>query len=110
MRVMDAGGSERSEEKERFEYFGWVYHLGVNSIRHQYCHLRFLYIRGKYVAMYKRDPHQSPSIKPIRKGAVGSTLMVEEKGRRKVNNGDLYVLRFYNRLDETKKGEVSYGL
>ncbi|OIW19508.1 hypothetical protein TanjilG_06963 [Lupinus angustifolius] len=95
------------DEKERFEYFGWVYHLGVNSIRHQYCHLRFLFIRGKYVAMYKRDPHHSPSIQPIRKGAVGPTLMVEEIGRRKVNNGDLYVLRFYNRLDETKKGEIA---
>jgi len=102
--------------------------------------------------------------KPIRKGIVGPTLMVEELGRRKVNDGvkllhtnlfaftklnslyvhfdgnelgtisfdlsvhfhfisflnlieakyffcllsqDLYVLRFYNRLDEARKGEVS---
>ncbi|KAE9602339.1 hypothetical protein Lal_00049435 [Lupinus albus] len=90
-----------------FEYFGWVYHLGVNSIGHQYCHLRFLFIRGKYVSMYKRDPHEHPSLKPIRKGIVGPTLMVEELGRRKVNSGDLYVLRFYNRLDEAKKGEIA---
>lgn len=109
--------------------------------------------------------------KPIRKGVVGPTLMVEELGRRKVNDGvkflhtilfaftklnwlyvhfdgngmfclklgtisfdlgehfhfisflnlmeakyffcllpqDLYVLRFYNRLDEARKGEVSYS-
>lgn len=56
------GGSERSEENKIFEYFGWVYHLGVNSIGHEYCHLRFLFIRGKCVAMYKRDPHEHPGI------------------------------------------------
>ncbi|KAJ1385902.1 hypothetical protein SESBI_41306 [Sesbania bispinosa] len=100
-----SGGSERSDDRGIFEYFGWVYHLGVNSIGHEYCHLRFLFIRGKYVAMYKRDPHENPGIKPIRQGVVGPTLMVEELGRRKVNSGDLYVLRFYNRLDEAKKGE-----
>ncbi|XP_027329168.1 protein ENHANCED DISEASE RESISTANCE 2-like isoform X2 [Abrus precatorius] len=104
-----SGGSERSDDNGRgiFEYFGWVYHLGVNSIGHEYCHLRFLFIRGKYVAMYKRDPHEYPAVKPIRQGVVGPTLMVEELGRRKVNDGDLYVLRFYNRLDETKKGEIA---
>ncbi|XP_073227013.1 protein ENHANCED DISEASE RESISTANCE 2 isoform X2 [Cicer arietinum] len=107
-------GSERysNEDKERgiFEYFGWVYHLGANSIGHEYCHLRFLFIRGKYVTMYQRDPHQNPAIKPIRQGVAGPTLMVEEVGRRKVNNGDLYVLRFYNRLDEARKGEAEYEL
>ncbi|XP_028189656.1 protein ENHANCED DISEASE RESISTANCE 2-like isoform X2 [Glycine soja] len=108
-----SGGSERSEDSGGaggggiFEYSGWVYHLGVNSIGHEYCHLRFLFIRGKYVSMYKRDPHDNPGLKPIRQGIVGPTLMVEELGRRKVNNGDLYVLRFYNRLDETKKGEIA---
>ncbi|KAG8372634.1 hypothetical protein BUALT_Bualt12G0087000 [Buddleja alternifolia] len=91
-----------STNGERFEYFGWVYHLGVNSIGHEYCHFRFLFVRGKYVEMYKRDPHENPDIKPIRRGAIGHTLMVEELGRRK----DVYVLRFYNRLDETKKGEL----
>ncbi|KAK2396645.1 protein ENHANCED DISEASE RESISTANCE [Trifolium repens] len=90
-----------------FEYFGWVYHLGINTIGHEYCHLRFLFIRGKFVSMYKRDPHQNPGIKPIRQGVIGPTLMVEELGRRKVNNGDFYVIRFYNRLDETRKGEVA---
>ncbi|XP_075643264.1 protein ENHANCED DISEASE RESISTANCE 2 isoform X3 [Castanea sativa] len=108
-------GSERSEgssgsggeDKGRFEYFGWVYHLGVNSIGHEYCHLRFLFIRGKYVEMYKRDPHQNPGIKPIRRGVVGPTLMVEELGRQKVNQGDFYVIRFCNRLDEMKKGEIA---
>nr|XP_011470338.1 PREDICTED: protein ENHANCED DISEASE RESISTANCE 2-like [Fragaria vesca subsp. vesca] len=90
-----------------FEYFGWVYHLGINSIGHEYCHLRFLFIRGKYVEMYKRDPHENPGIKPIRRGVVGPTLMLEEVGRRKVYYGDVYVLRFYNRLDESKKGEIA---
>ncbi|KAG4932826.1 hypothetical protein JHK87_046828 [Glycine soja] len=79
-----SGGSERSEDSGGgiFEYSGWVYHLGVNSIGHEYCHLRFLFIRGKYVSMYKRDPHDNPGL-------------------------DLYVLRFFNRLDETKKGEIA---
>ncbi|KAL7093368.1 hypothetical protein ACP275_11G036700 [Erythranthe tilingii] len=96
-----------SSHRERLEFSGWVYHLGVNSIGHDYCHFRFLCIRGKHVEMYKRDPHENPGIKPIRRGAIGHTLMVEELGRRKVNKGDVYVLRFYNRLDETKKGEIA---
>ncbi|KAG2579030.1 protein ENHANCED DISEASE RESISTANCE 2-like [Panicum virgatum] len=98
-----SGGSGRSAA----EYSGWVYHLGVNSIGHEYCHLRFLVIRGRTVAMYKRDPHDNPGLDPIRKGAVGHTLMVEELGRRRVNHGDVYVLRLYNRLDQTKKGEIA---
>lgn len=57
--------------------------------------------------MYKRDPHDHPGLEPIRKGAVGHTLMVEELGRRRVNHGDVYVLRLYNRLDQTKKGEIA---
>ncbi|CAA0819955.1 Protein of unknown function (DUF1336 [Striga hermonthica] len=105
------GGStsirSNTDGSERLEFSGWVYHLGVNSIGHEYCHFRFLLIRGKYVEMYKRDPHENPGIKPIRRGVVGHTLMVEELGRRKVNHGDVYVLRFYNRLDETKKGEIA---
>ncbi|KQJ98445.1 protein ENHANCED DISEASE RESISTANCE 2-like isoform X2 [Brachypodium distachyon] len=96
-------GSGRSTS----EYSGWVYHLGVNSIGHEYCHLRFLVIRGKCVAMYKRDPHDNPGLEPIRKGVVSHTLMVEELGRQKVNQGDVYVLRLYNRLDQTKKGEIA---
>ncbi|XP_024925724.2 protein ENHANCED DISEASE RESISTANCE 2 isoform X2 [Ziziphus jujuba] len=114
------GGSERSEgsqnsgggggdERNIFEYFGWVYHLGVNSIGHDFCHLRFLFIRGKYVEMYKRDPHENPGIDPIRRGVIGPTFMVEELGRRRFNISDLYVLRFYNRLDETKRGEIACG-
>ncbi|CAO2206846.1 unnamed protein product [Urochloa humidicola] len=98
-----SGGSGRSAA----EYSGWVYHIGVNSIGHEYCHLRFLVIRGRTVAMYKRDPHDNPGLEPIRKGAVGHTLMVEELGRRRVNHGDVYVLRLYNRLDQTKKGEIA---
>ncbi|XP_020276988.1 protein ENHANCED DISEASE RESISTANCE 2-like isoform X2 [Asparagus officinalis] len=98
----DAIPSERQSE-----FFGWVYHLGVNSIGHEYCHLRFLVLRGIYVAMYKRDPNENPGIKPIRKGVISHTLMVKELGRKKVNSGELYVVRFYNRLDETKKGEIA---
>ncbi|KAL0288385.1 UNVERIFIED_CONTAM: protein ENHANCED DISEASE RESISTANCE 2-like, partial [Sesamum calycinum] len=105
----DAHGTSirsNSSDGERFEYSGWVYHVGVNSIGHEYCHFRFLRIRGRYVEMYKRDPSEHPGIKPIRRGVIGHTLMVEELGRRKVHHGDVYVLRFYNRL-ETKKGEIA---
>ncbi|GAV83954.1 START domain-containing protein/DUF1336 domain-containing protein [Cephalotus follicularis] len=98
---------EMAESRGSFEYFGWVYHIGTNSIGHDYCHLRFLFVRGNRVLMYKRDPHENPGIRPIRKGVVGPTLMVEELGRRKVNQGDVYVLRLYNRLDEAKKGEIA---
>nr|CAD1827794.1 unnamed protein product [Ananas comosus var. bracteatus] len=53
-------------------------------------------------------PMRTPaSLKPIRKGVINHTLVVEEVGRRHVNNGDLYVLRFYNRLDKAKKGEIA---
>ncbi|KAM7265417.1 hypothetical protein ACFE04_003100 [Oxalis oulophora] len=100
-------GNGSVSTKERFEFFGWVYHLGVNKIGHEYCHLRFLFIRGKYVEMYKRDPHENPGIRPIRKGIVGPTLVVEELGRRKLNDGDFYVLRFHNKLDDSKKGEFA---
>ena len=55
-------GGGGGEDRGSFEYFGWVYHIGVNSIGHEYCHLRFLFIRRKYVELYKRDPHENPGI------------------------------------------------
>ncbi|PKA65521.1 hypothetical protein AXF42_Ash005855 [Apostasia shenzhenica] len=103
---VDAASTASRSERE-LEYSGWVYHLGVNSVGHEYCHLRFLSLRGRCVAMYKRDPHGNPGIGPIRKGVVSHSLMVEEIGRRKVNSGEFYVLRFYNRLDESQRGEVA---
>ncbi|CAI0395102.1 unnamed protein product [Linum tenue] len=99
--------AEEEKEKGDVEYFGWVYHLGTSSIGYVYCFLRFLVIRGKIVEMFKRDPHQHPGIRPIRRGVVGPTFMVEDLGCRRVHRGDVYVLRFYNRLDETKKGEIA---
>ncbi|XP_037434000.1 protein ENHANCED DISEASE RESISTANCE 2-like isoform X3 [Triticum urartu] len=58
----DAGSRSSGSGRSSSEYSGWVYHLGVNSIGHEYCHLRFLVIRGKCVAMYKRDPHDNPGL------------------------------------------------
>ncbi|RZS22389.1 hypothetical protein BHM03_00055158 [Ensete ventricosum] len=52
----DAEGYASEKSGREVEYFGWVYHLGVNSIGHEYCHLRYLVLKGTYVAMYKRDP------------------------------------------------------
>ncbi|KAE8713998.1 leucine-rich repeat receptor-like protein kinase TDR-like [Hibiscus syriacus] len=95
------------DEKALLVFSGWVYHVGVNSIGHEYCHHRFLYIRGKYVEMYRRDPQENPGSKPIRKGIIGPTLMVEETGVRKVGNEEYYTIQFYSRLDETKKGEIA---
>ncbi|KAK1395932.1 protein ENHANCED DISEASE RESISTANCE 2-like [Heracleum sosnowskyi] len=90
---------------EPFEYYGWVYHLGSHKI--DFFHRRFLWIRGSYLQMFKRDPHEHHGTKPIRRGYVGHTLMAEELGRRKINHDDAYVLRFYNRLDASKKGEIA---
>lgn len=85
-----SGGDSATEEKAVgrpvFEHSGWVYHLGINSIKREYCHRRFLHIKGKYVMMYKRNPHEHPGTKPIRRGVVGHTLVLEELGCRKVND------------------------
>ncbi|XP_074364798.1 protein ENHANCED DISEASE RESISTANCE 2-like isoform X2 [Apium graveolens] len=97
------GGADASSEP--FEYYGWVYHLGVHKI--DFFHRRFLWIRGTFLQMFKRDPHEHPGAKPTRRGYVGYTLMVEELGHRKINHDDAYVLRFYNRLDESKKGDIA---
>ncbi|PWA52006.1 hypothetical protein CTI12_AA458240 [Artemisia annua] len=128
MMMSNGGGDSATEEKvvgrSTFEHSGWVYHqLGTSSLKREYCHRRYLHIKGKYVMMYKRNPHEHPStfsvlnyiylsmlnaeIKPIRRGVVGHTLVLEELGRRKVNDDDLHVLKFSNRLDEEKKGEIA---
>ncbi|KAG4144666.1 hypothetical protein ERO13_D05G051400v2 [Gossypium hirsutum] len=99
--------SSGEEDKGLLAFSGWVYHVGTNSIGHEYSHQRFLYVKGKYVEMYRRDPQENPGIRPIRKGIIGPTLMVEETGSRKVGNEELYTIQFYNRLDETKKGEIA---
>ncbi|KAI3725040.1 hypothetical protein L1987_64813 [Smallanthus sonchifolius] len=84
-----SGGDSVTEEnavgRPVFEHSGWVYHLGTNSIKREYCHRRFLHIKGKYVMMYKRNPHEHAGT-------------------------DLYVLKFSNRLDEEKKGEAECEL
>ncbi|KAJ8750512.1 hypothetical protein K2173_015663 [Erythroxylum novogranatense] len=59
---VNGNGGEEDKERGLFEYFGWVYHIGTNKIGHEYCHHRFMFIRGKYVEMYKRDPHENPGI------------------------------------------------
>ena len=56
------GSGGGGEERGVYVYSGWVYHLGTNSIGRQYCHLRFLFIKGKFVKMYKRDPQDHPGI------------------------------------------------
>ncbi|KAL4334130.1 hypothetical protein GQ457_07G044540 [Hibiscus cannabinus] len=96
------------EEKGLLVYTGWVYHVGINSIGHEFCHQRYLFIRGKYVEMHRRDPQENPGSKPLRKGIIGPTLTVEETGIRKIGNEELYTIQFYNRLDETKKGEIGF--
>ncbi|GJV45414.1 enhanced disease resistance 2-like protein isoform X3 [Tanacetum coccineum] len=107
MTTSGGGGDHATEERSVFEHSGWVYHLGTNKLKREYCHRRYLHIKGKYVMMYKRNPHEHPTSKPIRRGVVGHTLVLEELGRRKVNDDDLYVLKFSNRLDEEKKGEIA---
>lgn len=106
-REKDAASIATSPSEREIQYSGWVYHLGVNSIGREYFHLRFLCLRDNLVVMYKRDPQDDPGTRPIRKGFVSHSLMVEELGRKEVNSGEFYVIRFYNRLDETKKGEIA---
>ncbi|XP_039059992.1 protein ENHANCED DISEASE RESISTANCE 2-like [Hibiscus syriacus] len=103
-RSMSSGGED---DKGLLIYSGWVYHVGNNSIGHEFCHHRFLYIKGKYVEMHRRDPEENPGSKPMRKGIIGPSLTVEETGIRKVGNEELYTIQLYNRLDETKKGEIA---
>eukprot|EP00249_Psilotum_nudum_P018129 c26651_g1_i1 orf=256-2565(+) len=88
-------------------YQGVVFHVGVNSVGHQFCHLRYLRVRGKYVEMFKRDPMAHPSEKPIRRGVVGQFLVVEELGRQKVNDMDLYVLKISSRVDDKRMGQIA---
>ncbi|KAJ7516204.1 hypothetical protein O6H91_22G047000 [Diphasiastrum complanatum] len=47
-------------ERSGAAYAGWVYHVGENSVGYRFCRARYLVIKGKYVAMYKRDPAQHP--------------------------------------------------
>ena len=54
-------GSDRENDSRGIPaYAGWVYHVGTNSLGYQYCHARFLVIKGKYVTMFKRDPGEYP--------------------------------------------------
>lgn len=52
----DEKGGGGDAISEPFEYYGWVYHLGVHKI--DFAHRRFLWIRGTYLQMFKRDPHE----------------------------------------------------
>jgi hypothetical protein len=63
-------------------YVGWVYHVGTNSLGCQFCHARYLVIKGKHITMFKRNPIDYPQAVPIRMGVVGHHLMVEEVGRK----------------------------
>ncbi|KAJ7516221.1 hypothetical protein O6H91_22G048000 [Diphasiastrum complanatum] len=94
-------------ERSGAAYAGWVYHVGENSVGYRFCRARYLVIKGKYVAMYKRDPAQHPGEKPKRKGVVGQFLMVEEVGRQIYHRRVLYALKIFNRLDQTKQGEFA---
>jgi hypothetical protein len=53
-------GSDKESDPGVRAYVGWVYHVGTNSLGYQYCHARYLVIKGKYVTMFKRDPGNSP--------------------------------------------------
>ncbi|KAJ7523493.1 hypothetical protein O6H91_18G051900 [Diphasiastrum complanatum] len=90
-------------------YGGWVYHMGLNSLGYQFCHARYLLIKGKYAVMFKRDPSEYPGRKPIRQGVVGQYLMVEEIGRQIYHGRVLYLLKIYSRMDHTKQGQFGCG-
>lgn len=58
----ESGGSADEKGGGAFEYYGWVYHLGMHKIGHEFFRRRFLWIRGTYLQMFKRDPHEHPGI------------------------------------------------
>eukprot|EP00250_Pteridium_aquilinum_P004269 c14493_g1_i1 orf=975-3260(-) len=94
-----------SEGHTHLIHEGHVYHVGVNRLGHRFCHRRLLRIHGIFVEMFKKDPAKGQ--RPIRQGVVGPFLKVDDLGRRKFDNEDLYVLRISNALDDTTKGEIA---
>ena len=57
-------------------YAGWVYHVGTNSLGYQFCTDRFMVIKGKYVAMFKRDPGEYPrAVRPLVSSGTAPTLL-----------------------------------
>ncbi|KAH7446095.1 hypothetical protein KP509_01G038900 [Ceratopteris richardii] len=94
-----------SESQADVVYEGPVYHLGVNRIGHHFCHRRYLRICGTYVQMYKKEPGNGD--RPIRQGVISKFLKIEDMGRRKFEDEDLYVLKISNTLDGTTKGEIA---
>ncbi|KMZ61504.1 hypothetical protein ZOSMA_522G00030 [Zostera marina] len=67
------------------EHSGWVYHIGVNSIGKVYCNLRFLFLRGKGVAMYKRDPTKNTGIVVINQFQTSPFIVFEFNECSKLN-------------------------
>lgn len=108
---VDDGSFSKSEDLNSSEasvdvvYEGPVYHVGINQLGHQFYHPRFIRIRGAFVEMYKKEPARGQ--KPIRMGVVGQFFKIEDLGRRKFDNKDLYVLKISNALDDTTKGEIA---
>lgn len=105
--VSDNENSDSGSGEMEKCYGGWIYHLGTNSFGHQFCHLRYLLIKGKYVEIYKRNPNDHQGQQPIRRGVASQYMMLEDMGLRTVNHGDFYILRIYSRLDDSKKGEIA---
>ncbi|XP_024522558.1 protein ENHANCED DISEASE RESISTANCE 2 [Selaginella moellendorffii] len=83
-------------------YAGWVYHVGINSKDLQYCHARYLVIKGRCVDMYKRDPQEEPGLQPMKKGIVRHNLMVAEIGRQIVYGRVLYGMKIHSKRDHSK--------
>ncbi|RLM62055.1 uncharacterized protein C2845_PM14G17570 [Panicum miliaceum] len=84
----------------QYECLGWVYHIGVNSVGHEYGHLRFLTIRGKSVAMSKRDPLDNPEIR----GLFGNYLGRRFAGRRTPRIPSPYIGRHHPSTEPTSGG------
>jgi len=88
-------------------YGGWVYHVGTSTLGYQFCRPRFLVIKGTHVTMFKRDPVEYPRAVAVTSGLVGTHLMVEEVGRQIISGRALYVMKIYNRVDQSRQGEFA---
>jgi hypothetical protein len=60
MESTSKGSDDREIDHGIRGYVGWVYHVGTNSLGCQFCHARYLVIKGKHITMFKRNPMDYP--------------------------------------------------
>ncbi|KAH7280404.1 hypothetical protein KP509_37G065600 [Ceratopteris richardii] len=103
---MSSASPSRNSQSAGALFEGWLYHVGTTCLGYQVCRSRYLIIRGKYVALYSCDPRTRHQ-KPMQRGILGRSMMVEDLGCQKFRGRALYVLRIYSLLDFSKQGKLA---